>query len=115
MDECGPFKEEELMNIKFRGDVQISPDTFKISLQDLQNFLEELRRDLQTKMDFLISSKTTLLCKKDTNEMDVDVKKELLLTAAEKILPHLEQKIRRFSISNSGLSFSKSIDFVVDE
>ena len=43
---------EQWMNIKFKNNVEISSDTFKISIQELVKFLEEFRSDLQRKIEY---------------------------------------------------------------
>ena len=105
---------EQWMNIKFKNHVEISSETFKISIQELIKFLEEFRSDLQTKIDFLITLETRVIVKEENKSnypMDQDVEEEdQMMTAAEKVLPYLEGKLRRFSISNSGVSLLKSLN-----
>ena len=104
---------EQWMNIKFKDSVDISSETFKISIQELIKFLEEFRGDLQTKLDSFITMEAQILCKRDNqdiNRMEEDIQQnDETVSAAENIVPYLEGKMRRFSISNSGVSLSKSL------
>ena len=101
------------MNIKFKENVEISQDTFKISVQELSKFLEEFRNDLQEKLDFLITLETKILCEnRNKNGMETDQQdNQENVLAAEKIIPYLEGKLRRFSFGNMGVSFSKTLKF----
>ena len=101
------------MNIKFKDHVEISSETFKISIQELIKFLEEFRGCLQEKIDFLIMTETRILVKRENQiscQMDQDYpEKDEIIIATEKIIPCLEAKMRRFSISHSGISLLKSL------
>ena len=91
---------------------KLSSDTFKISVQELTTFLTEFWSDLLQQLNSLIPMQACILSEKNPEHaMDVDAQQDAPISANQKIIPYLEGKLRRFSISNSGISLSKSLSF----